>query len=46
VRELLAEHVDSGAELGAAIAITVDGVPVVGMGGGWAYTAAAFAALG
>ncbi|MEU1204573.1 serine hydrolase domain-containing protein [Nocardia sp. NPDC005825] len=36
LRELLARNIDSGEELGAAIAVTVDGVPVVDIWGGWA----------
>ncbi|MFR9751602.1 serine hydrolase domain-containing protein [Nocardia sp. 004] len=38
VRALLAENLNSGAELGASIAVTVGGVPVVDIWGGWADT--------
>ncbi|MFE3794958.1 beta-lactamase family protein [Nocardia tengchongensis] len=38
LRELLTGYLDSGEELGAAIAVTVDGEPVVDIWGGWADT--------
>ena len=36
LRDALAEHLDSGEELGASIAVTIDGRPVVDIWGGWA----------
>ena len=36
VRAALAERLDSGEELGASIAVILDGVPVVDIWGGWA----------
>ncbi|GAB3206726.1 serine hydrolase domain-containing protein [Nocardia tengchongensis] len=38
LQELLNGYLDSGEELGAAIAVTVDGEPVVDIWGGWADT--------
>ncbi|WP_153504117.1 serine hydrolase domain-containing protein [Cumulibacter manganitolerans] len=39
VREALAERLDSGEELGASIAVDLDGRPVVDIWGGWADAA-------
>jgi CubicO group peptidase (beta-lactamase class C family) len=36
LRDALAEQLDSGEELGASIAVTIDGRPVVDIWGGWA----------
>ena len=39
MREHLAANLASGADLGASVAVTLDGEPVVDMWGGWADTA-------
>jgi CubicO group peptidase (beta-lactamase class C family) len=36
MRQLLQANIDSGADLGASVAVTVDGKPVVDLWGGWA----------
>jgi len=36
VRDVLAANLDAGEDLGASVAITIDGAPVVDMWGGWA----------
>ncbi|EME19908.1 serine hydrolase domain-containing protein [Rhodococcus triatomae] len=38
LRESLRRNVESGEDLGASIAVTIDGVPVVDIWGGWADT--------
>ena len=35
VRDVLAANLDAGEDLGASVAITIDGAPVVDMWGGW-----------
>src|SRR2546423_5144833 len=37
VRDAFAENFADGLEVGAALAVTVDGVPVVDLWGGWAH---------
>ncbi len=39
MRDLLRANLDSGADLGASVAVTLDGQPVVDLWGGWADTA-------
>jgi len=39
MRDLLQRNLDSGADLGASVAVTLDGQPVVDLWGGWADTA-------
>ena len=36
MREVLQGNIDSGADLGASVAVVVDGQPVVDLWGGWA----------
>src|SRR5512134_1421825 len=38
MRELLAANLASGADLGASVAVTLDGEPVVDLWGGWSDT--------
>ena len=38
MREILQRNVDSGADLGASVAVVLEGEPVVDMWGGWANT--------
>ncbi|MGZ4705516.1 MAG: serine hydrolase domain-containing protein [Acidimicrobiales bacterium] len=38
VRDILAANLDAGEDLGASVAITIDGAPVVDMWGGWSDT--------
>ncbi len=38
LRDILSKSVDSGADLGGSIAVTVDGAPVVDLWGGWKNT--------
>ena len=35
VRDVLAANLDAGEDLGASVAITIDGAPVVDLWGGW-----------
>jgi CubicO group peptidase (beta-lactamase class C family) len=39
MRDILAANLASGADLGASVAVTIDGKPVVDLWGGWADTA-------
>ncbi|MBI5947075.1 MAG: beta-lactamase family protein [Chloroflexi bacterium] len=39
MRDLLSANIDSGADVGASVAVTLDGKPVVDIWGGWADTA-------
>lgn len=41
MRDLLAANIDSGADLGASVAVTLDGKPVVDLWGGWSDSAKA-----